>query len=371
MKEISCKELHDKLEGKEEVTLLDVRNESAFIAGHIEGKGPRINIPYNDVMAGRGDLPKEGEIVIACFKGKSAHAVASHLHERGYQPVVLTGGMERWNAFIERKCVVSKGPFSIYQFIRPSRGCLSYVIVSEKEAIVIDPLRNIEPYLSLFRELGVVPKYVIDTHAHADHISGGVELAISRNVPYYLHPYDGIHPIDCLPAKIKFEPSWADRSYSVGTVELKGIHVPGHTLGNMAYLLNGYLFAGDSIFLHSVARPDLGGKAEAWTKLHYQSLRKLMALGDETVVFPSHVASFDECNEERIYSKKMGELKRGNEGLVMAQKSLEEFSSYILSHLPKAPPEYFDIKRVNIGLKEVDEETAIVLESGKNICALN
>lgn len=373
MKEISCLELHEKLERKEEVAVLDVRPESAFLTGHIGGKGPRINIPYSDIVAGKGQekLPKEGEVVVACFKGRSAVPVAAYLNERGHQAVILTGGMERWNAFIHRKCIVSQGPFSLYQFLRPSRGCLSYVIVSQKEALVIDPLRNIEPYLGLLRELGATAKCIIDTHAHADHISGGVELAKCCGVPYYLHPYDGIHPIDCLPAKIGYEPAWAERTFRVGSVELKGIHVPGHTLGNMAYLLNGsHLFTGDSIFLRSVARPDLGGQPKAWTPLHYHSLRKLMALSDDVIILPSHIASVEESDEAGVYSMRLGDLKKVNEGLQMAQKSLEEFSNYILSHLPQFPPEYLDIKRVNIGLKEVDEETAIVLESGKNICAL-
>ena len=94
-------------------------------------------------------------------------------------------------------------------------------------------------------------------------------------------------------------------------------------------------------------------------------------LPDDTLVLPAHFSSVEEANQNNMYCATLGELKKTNEGLIMAQKSLEEFSAYILSNLPEFPKEYIDIKRVNVGLLHPDEEQAIELELGKNICALS
>ena len=143
-------------------------------------------------------------------------------------------------------------------------------------------------------------------------------------------------------------------------------------MGNQAfYLDNQYLFSGDSIFLSSIARPDLGGQAKSWTVLHYESLKRLLKLPDDTVVLPAHFSTLKEAGADRRFSRLLKELKRENEGLIMAGKSLEEFSGYILKNLPEFPKQYIDIKRVNIGLLQPNEEQAEELEIGKNICAVN
>ncbi len=316
-------------------------------------------------------LPKDQKILVVCAKGGTSDLVAKALNTCGYKALNLAGGMRAWGDFYDQKLVFNSPDFSIIQCIRPSRGCLSYIIISGKEAAVIDPLRIASFYTDLFQKLQVKPIWILDTHAHADHISSGHLLSEQYKVPYHLHPYDGIHPLDMLPAAFSYEPSWQGKTYRLGKVELKILHIPGHTLGNLAFLLNGkYLFSGDSIFLQSIARPDLGGRAKEWTPLHYQSLKTLLTLPDETLVLPAHFSSVEESNEQFLYAAPLGKLKKTNEGLIMAGRSLEEFSAYILSHLPEFPPEYIEIKRVNIGLVKPDEEKASELELGKNICAV-
>jgi glyoxylase-like metal-dependent hydrolase (beta-lactamase superfamily II) len=77
-----------------------------------------------------------------------------------------------------------------------------------------------------------------------------------------MHPYDGIHPIDVLPPRLSYQPLWDGQQFRVGKATIETIHIPGHTLGNVVYLVNGrYLLTGDSIFIESIARPDLGGAA--------------------------------------------------------------------------------------------------------------
>ncbi len=390
-REISAEQFNQLLEN-EKFLLFDVRNADEFDRWHIEGKAkmPTLNIPYFDMIekGGKEDfnesiihfiktqlaeqLPKNEKIIVVCAKGGTSALIADILNDLNYQATSLAGGMKSWADFYARKTIVASPELSIFQLIRVSRGCLSYVIITNGMATVIDPLRNIQPYKDLFEEFNVRPQYILDTHAHADHISGGKALADSFGIPYYLHPYDGIHPMDMLPATFSYEPSWENKIYKLGKFELKAMHIPGHTLGNQAFLLNDkYLFSGDSIFIQSIARPDLGGQAATWSILHYESLRRLLALPNDVIVLPAHFGSPQEANADGSYSAFLGTLKKSNEGLVMAQKSLPEFTDYILQNLPKFPKEYIDIKRVNIGLLKADEELAQELELGKNICALS
>ncbi|MCS7310192.1 MAG: MBL fold metallo-hydrolase [Armatimonadetes bacterium] len=384
-------ELHERLNRGEEMFILDVRNRDEFEAWRIEGrkKIPTINIPYFDILeAGGADdiiesvmnyaraelasqLPKDRPVLVVCAKGGTSDLVAEGLRQLGYEAINLAGGTLAWGNYYATKAVVEEPALSIYQVSRPARGCLSYVVVSHGEAVVIDPLRHVDHYLRLAEEKGFQIRLILDTHAHADHISGGSELSQRLGVPYYLHPYDGIHPIDVLPAKLPYQPLWDGQRFQVGEATIETIHIPGHTLGNVVYLVNGrYLMTGDSIFIESIARPDLGGRGDTWAPIHYGSLAKLLNLPAETVILPGHFSSLREADENGLFAQTLGTLKAQNEGLQMVQRGEEEFVRYILSSLPTFPPQYVDIKRVNAGLLVPDEDKASELELGKNICAL-
>jgi glyoxylase-like metal-dependent hydrolase (beta-lactamase superfamily II) len=298
--------------------------------------------------------------------------VAEALRRLDFQAFNLEGGTAAWGDHYDTRAVAETAELGVYQVSRPARGCLSYMVVSKGKAALIDPLRHTDVYTSLAAEKGVSIELVLDTHGHADHISGGPALAKEFKAPYYLHPYDGIHPIDVMPARIDYRYLRDNQEFEVGSSRLSTLHIPGHTLGNVAYLLdNQYLFTGDSIFIESIARPDLGGRGDAWAPLHYASLRRLLELPDDTVVLPAHFSGLGEVGADGLCSSTLGELRASNEGLIMAQKSEEEFVDYILASLPKFPEEYVEIKRVNAGLVEVGEAKASELELGKNICALS
>ncbi|MDW8329268.1 MAG: MBL fold metallo-hydrolase [Candidatus Bipolaricaulota bacterium] len=389
--EWTVRELKDRLDRNESFFLLDVRNREEFSAWKIEGrtKLPTLNIPYFEILeeGGKDDvvesvvayaqaklvsqLPKDRTILVVCAKGGTSAFVAEGLRQLGYDAVNLAGGMKAWGDFYQIKPVVESQALSIYQVIRPARGCLSYIVASQGEAAVIDPLRHIEHYLNFAKEKNLRIKLVLDTHGHADHISGGRALADRVNAPYYFHPYDAIHPIDVLPAQLSFEFLRDGQEFSVGSAKIKTIHIPGHTLGNVVYLVNEkYLMTGDSIFIESVARPDLGGRGEAWAPLHYRAFERLLKLPDSTVILPGHFSQPKEANGQGLFAATLGELKAQNEGLQMVQKGEKAFVQYMLSSLPFFPPQYVDIKRVNAGLLVPDEEKASELELGKNICAL-
>ena len=388
---LSIGDLRARLMSDEGVFLLDVRPSKEFAAWRIEGKRPleTLNVPYTRMLADaeddipaaaaayvrknfEGKIPRGSLVVTVCAKGGTSAFVAEGLRSLGYEAVNLQGGMLAWGNHYESALVVEEPDFAVIQVARPARGCLSWIVISGDEAVVIDPLRNPAPYLETFRNRGARVSAVIDTHAHADHISGGRVLAVELKAPYYLHPYDAIHPMDMLPGRLEFNFLQEGSSLSFGRSRFEILHVPGHTLGAVALLLDRrFLFAGDTLFVDSISRPDLGGRAEEWTPLHHASLRRLLAIEGEVLVFPGHFSSAAESDSRGAYVCSLRVLRSRNEGAKMALGDPAAFATYIKSSLPFFPPQYVDIKRINTGLLEVDEDRASELELGKNVCALS
>ncbi len=390
--QIDAGQLAERLMAGERPFVLDVRNRDEYERWRLEGReGPlqSLNVPYFDMFDYlEGDdlvgalvtyaerhlidrLPRDEEILVVCAKGDTSDLVAQALRRLGFRAINLAGGMVAFGNYYRLALVESGEELTVIQGQRIARGCLSYVLISRGEAVVVDPGRHIRPYLRVLQERGAKLIAVLDTHAHADHISGGPELAGRLGVPYLLHPYDGIHPIDMLPAETEFDYLREDDSITFGQSYLRVLHVPGHTLGNTALLVDDrFLLTGDTIFIDSVARPDLGGQGERWAPIHYRSLRRLAGLPPETVVLPGHFSKLAEADEWGIFRRELGRLVRENEGLVKLRDGEEAYTRYLLSSLPEFPEQYVEIKRVNAGLVRPDEEKAQELELGKNICAL-
>lgn len=372
--------------------ILDVRNRDEFERWQIEGPHatpPTLNIPYFELLDLEGDdedvteavirgvngqiidqLPNDRPILAVCAEGNTSGYVAEGLRHLGFDAQNMQGGMEAWGNFYYSVPVEENETFSLFQVVRPARGCLSHVLISGQRAAVFDPARHIEHYQALADEHGAKIELVLDTHLHADHLSGGPELG--ERVPYYLHPYDAIHPMDMLPATIPYHQLEAGQTLTLGQTPIKVMHYPGHTLGMIAFLIDDrYLLSGDSLFLESIARPDLGGKAEGWTPLLYRSLQRMMnELPGDTVVLPAHFSEIQAGGMDGLYRATLGELKQHNPGLRKVAEGEQAFSDYILSSLPNFPDEYIEIKRANAGLVTPDESKKQLLELGKNVCAV-
>ncbi len=390
-REITPVQLKAMIDGGQPLFLIDVRSRADHERSKVEGRESMttINTPVSEMQNATGlqgadavaeyarrewasVIPQDAQVAVVCGKGITSAMVAEALERVGYGAASLVGGFEAWGNFYDFQPVVTGADLSIHQVARPARGCLSYVVASQGEAIIVDPLRHHEQYIEFAEQNGLKIVAVLDTHGHADHISGAPAIAKALNVPYYFHPYDAIHPIDVMPGTVEFEFLKDGASLSFGSTQLQVIHIPGHTLGNLAYLVGDrYLLSGDSIFVESIARPDLGGKGAEWSPIHYRSLSKLVALGDDTLVLPGHFSSPKEANESGFYGGTLGELKTKNEGLKVLLQGEESFVQYLLGSLPTFPPQYVDIKRVNAGLLKPDEEKASELELGRNICALS
>jgi len=388
----SPQQVWERLLRGEPMFILDVRNRDEFERWRVEGPHlvPTFNIPYFELLDLEGEqedvtaavmrgvraqlmeqLPHDRPILAVCAEGNTSSYVAEGLRRLDFDAVNLEGGMEAWGNYYAWRPVVETERFSLYQMVRPARGCLSHVLVSEYVAAVFDPGRHIEHYHELAAAVGARIERVLDTHLHADHLSGGPALGQGDQIPYHLHPYDAIHPLDMLPARIAYRPLEADQTFRVGAAEVKVLHFPGHTLGMVAFLIEDrYLLSGDSLFLESIARPDLGGKAEAWAPLLYESLMRMAQLPAETLVLPAHFSDITTADDKGVFHATLGDLKHHNPGLLKLAEGEAGFCNYILANLPEFPPAYVEIKRANAGLASLDEREAQELELGKNICAV-
>lgn len=384
--------LHRKLEKGERFAILDVRNREEFDLWRIEGKRPipTVNLPYFDLVALeseneevaaavvrgapeklKGKLPKSMSILVVCAKGDTSAHVAEGLRRLGQDAVNLEGGMAAWGDHYEMR-VVEEGPrLTLLQISRPAKGCLSYMLAGGNEAMVVDAARHIDFYLRIAAERGWRITHVLDTHLQADHISGGVALAKAAGVDYWLHPYDSIHPEDLLPATFTFRYLQGNMRFKLGDASISTLHLPGHTLGMINLVADErHVLTGDTLFIHSIGRPDLGGHAETWAPLLYHSLQRLLKLPDSTVVLSAHFGHMQEADGQGCYRATLGALRKRHEGLRRLDRGLPAFVEHVLANLQPHPPSYDDVRRVNTGLLQVDEAKASELELGHNQCAL-
>lgn len=386
-------ELHRHLNDSSRFAILDVRNQSEFNAWKIEGKVPidTINLSYFDLLDAEDDvddlaaaftraipkrlkdvLPQGLRILAVCAKGETSPHVAEGLRRLGYQAFNLEGGMAAWGDHYEARIVEETQRLTVVQISRPARGCLSYLLASGSEAMVVDAARHIDIYTRIAAERNWRIKNVLDTHLQADHLSGGVALAKAVGASYWLHPYDAIYADDLLPATFSFRYMEEETTFKLGDVSLRTLHLPGHTIGMINVMVDDrFLLSGDALFIESIGRPDLGGRAKSWIPLLFDSLQHLLALPDQTIVLPAHFSRMHEADERGCYSASMGTLHSRNEGLRMLGQGLHAFGAYIEASLPEHPQSYDEIRRVNTGLLQVDEVKASELELGRNRCALS
>jgi glyoxylase-like metal-dependent hydrolase (beta-lactamase superfamily II) len=386
--EISAGQFYGRISRPNDLLLLDVRNDRDFEAWRIDSAHTpeTLHIPYV-IFAEDGAealqqlpelaaVPREREIVAVCAKGGASDFVAAILREEGWSRTAnLVGGMVSWGNHYVTRPVAEHEEYQIYQIDRVARGCLSYLLISRGQAAIIDPLRHIDHYQPLVEAGAARLALLLDTHAHADHISGGPALAAVSGAPYHLHPYDAIHPFDMLPATIAYEMLHDGQRFELGELAIEVLHAPGHTLGQVNYIVSDgagrtFAFSGDNVFIQSFGRPDLGGQGQAWAPIVYETIfqRFRERVPADALVLPGHYAGFDEADANGLFARRAADLWRENAGLQFEER--DAFVDYVLGHLPAMPPQYVDIKRVNLGLKWPSEPEAGELELGKNICAL-
>lgn len=242
-------------------------------------------------------------------------------------------------------------------------GCLAemaYYIESNGEAVIIDPLRETEPYLRMAEADNAKIKYVFLTHFHADFVSGHVDLAKKTGATIVYGPN--------AETSFDFHSGKDNEEFTIGDVKLRLLHTPGHTMESSSYLLidakgnTPYVFTGDCLFIGDVGRPDLAVKSGSITQEDlaghlYDSLRnKIMTLPDDTIVYPAHGAG-SACGKNMSSETfdTLGNQKKTNYAL-RADMTKEEFIKEVTTGLKK-PPSYFPNNvRMNKGVNtSIDE----------------
>ena len=248
-------------------------------------------------------------------------------------------------------------------------GCLAqgaYYIESNGEAAVIDPLREVEPYLQRTQRNNANIKYIFETHFHADFVSGHLTLSNKTKAPIVFGPLADPE-FDAIIAK-------DGQTFRIGNVTITALHTPGHTMESTTYLLrdaNGKdhaIFSGDTLFLGDVGRPDLAQKQgevtqEQLAETLFDSLRnKIMPLADDITVYPAHGAG-SACGKKMMKETvdTLGNQKKVNYAL-REDMTKEEFVKEVIDGLGP-PPQYFpeNVRLNRLGYDDID----VILETGK------
>ena len=206
----------------------------------------------------------------------------------------------------------------------------------------------------------------MDTHLHADHISGGRQIAAATGAKYYLSPKDAEEAV------YDYEPLDDGLIVQVGSLKLEvgALYSPGHTIGSTSFVVdNKYLLTGDILFIDSIGRPDLAGLAEDWVDDLRETLyQRYRELAEDLIVLPAHFMIIDELNEDGTVAKCLGDLFAENHGLNIEDET--EFRSVVTENLPPQPNAYQQIRQVNMGKLTPDQDEQTEMEIGPNRCAV-
>jgi len=357
---------------KRELFILDVRNKEAFEDWKIEGQHfDYLNIPYFELLDGVEKvlprIPTDKEVLVVCAKEGSSLMVAEMMSEAGRDVYYLEEGMKSWSSYLEPLKVGDlTGGGELYQFVRLGKGCLSYMVISEGEAAIIDAVRFTDVFVQFAKEKNAEIKHVFDTHLHADHISGGRQIAEVTGAAYYLPAKDAKEAV--------FEYTSLDDGLKVeigaSKIEVGALYSPGHTIGSTSFIIDSkYLLTGDILFIDSIGRPDLAGLADDWVgDLRETLYTRYRGLAEDLIVLPAHFMIVDELNEDGTVAKQLGELFAENHGLNI--ESEKEFHHAVTNNLPPQPNAYQQIRQVNMGKINPGADEQIEMEIGPNRCAV-
>jgi glyoxylase-like metal-dependent hydrolase (beta-lactamase superfamily II) len=352
---ISPDDIFSKLDN---LYLLDVRDTEEFSEYQIPGS---INIPLGDLFDQKtlAKIPKDKEIVTICPHGSRAMIASFALARAGIHSSTLEGGLTKWNQVLKPVTVVSD-PVQVIQVQKIGKGCLSHVVESDGEAIVIDPLYPFEKYIEIAKEEGFKITKIFDTHQHADHVSSARSLAKETGAKLYLSKYEGYD----------YEANFVGNNDTVefGKTALQVIHTPGHTPGSLSFVVDEkHVFTGDILFVESIGRPDLRDNAEEFTEELYESLHeKLLQLPHYTMVFPTHHGQEVDSVDGAFYS-----TVQQSKNLPWLDIQKEEFVSKVVEKTLPRPMNYRKIIAVNKGELDLKISEVPDLEIGPNRCAVD
>ena len=369
----TAEDLFDWLIRRDNFLLLDVRNDVEFGRFKVEGPYPfgMVNVPYMEFIEMEEEsvakLPRDNKVRIVCAKEGSSRYIGEILVNHGFEDVAhMKVGIKAWGNLLAPVRIAHENGYELYQFRRPGKASCSYGLISGEEMMVFDPAKNVQFYLDFAREKGCRITKSFETHRQADYISGSDmlrRLALAEIVAPDEDFREAVFPYT--PAKN------GDRHhFSSDGPEVEVIHTPGHTPGSTCYRIDGkYLITGDTVFIKSIGRPDLGGMAEEWSEMLFNTMTGfLLSLDPDTLILPGHYMEWDEADENLIFAAPMGKIREDNADIYGIDNT-NDFYRFVKANMRQQPEEYAKIREINAGLTEVDEEQQEIMDIGKNECA--
>ncbi|MFC6768460.1 MBL fold metallo-hydrolase [Natrinema soli] len=392
---ISPERLAELQDENADFALVDTRPEDSYESWHIAGAlhfpfGPEEELDgrLEDLQAVVGDADR---VITVCAKGLSSGNLATRLESATdeYDVAAVDGGMKGWSGVYDRVEMDVDDGLTIVQIQRRAKGCLGYVVgcAETGEALVVDPTADTDEYAVAAEEAGLTVIGVIDTHVHADHISGGRDLADDLEVPYYLGERASERDVER-----EYTPLERNEVLAVGEREIKAVSAPGHTSEMINLLVDDdALLTADTLHVDSTGRTELEfGESEALrdsedasgeaasedegergARLLYETLhRTILAEPESLVVLPGHVTVTAD-----------GEFEHGAPGepirtTIRAARTgidlldLEE-DAFIerMADAGEKPSNYEEIIEYNRGAADMSPEERVELELGPNNCS--
>lgn len=363
---VSSEQLKSWLDSGKDVFILDVRPQEQREEWHIAGSihldaYKRLNDGDMSVLD-EITIPNDVPVVTVCAAGRTSSIAANELRKKGINAYSLNGGMKEWN-FAWNAAEITIGDVTLIQVRRVAKGCLSYIIGSRNEAIVVDASLDPKVYTTIAAEHNWTIQYVLDTHIHADYISRTIELAEATGAVHLFSKNADV--------SYTYAPLSDGDIITFGSAKLIAVFTPGHTPEGFSFQINNsFLLTGDTLFIDSVGRPDLKADHEQGMKKAEQlffSIRRLLTLGtDDLLVLPAHTSGYIGF-DGRIVGEKLSNLSAKIE---LLQLEKEAFVQQTMRRIAPTPPNYLQIAALNKAGNHEGVQLAD-LEAGPNRCAVS
>lgn len=350
---ISPQQLYEKISSSSDLFICDVRESFEYALWHVFES---VNIPLSTLLQRLPEIPKDKIIITICAHGIRSQRAQQFLTKHGYAAMSMAGGMVAWTSVYDL-VVIAQPQYELLQFRRIGKGCLSYMVISDGEAMVIDPTIDIYIYQEAARQKGTAIVKVLDTHTQADHVSGSRTLADASNAVYYSPDSSN---------RLHHQVIVDGETISCGKIQIIPLSTPGHTPESTTFLLDKIAFTGDTLFINGVGRLDLGDDLSHHAALLWESLQKLSRLPDDTLIFPAHYSDLTSIKKNIPLAVPLGEIRQ-----LLPLHNKEEFIRSLSSQQSPKPVHFETIVEINRGRQSVEKEEIQELEAGPNRCAAN